>query len=120
MMMKIKRDSISAYVLVNGGIHRPLPAIHRYVGVNSLTGQPFDSTSIERGPWVIDGNWRYVTGLTKFNEGDDVRVKNINNTPYSNVGGELWTTHGEAWEIIDGKAKRIPSEQCHATRQNLS
>ena len=111
--MKIKEDSISPYVRVNASVHRPLPAVIRYVGVDSFTNKPFDKTTITKGPQIIDGNWRYVTGLTKFKAGDDVKVRNINGTPYSNVGGELWTTHGQGWTTVDGKTKKVPSTECH-------
>lgn len=94
MKKVVKEDSVGPYIRINGAVHRPVPSIIRIVGVNSLTDEPFDQTIKTNGPHVIDGCWRYVSG-TKFKAGDEVNAKNINYTPYSNVEGELWTTHGE-------------------------
>lgn len=114
--MKLARvwlDSVSHYVIVNGSVHRPLPAVIRYVGMNQMTGRAFDNTVTYDGPCLVDGAWRYVTGETEHVVGTKVPAKMVNSTPYSWVGGELWTTHGEAWTFVDGKSRRVPSTSCY-------
>ena len=119
-MQKIKADKHGLYVSCNGAIHRPVPAIHRYVGTNSITGQSFDHTNITDGPHVFRGSHThsYVRG-TKYAEGDEVNVKNVNYTPYSNVGGELWTTHGNKYRFdkAAGKTRKVPTELCFQNGQ---
>lgn len=115
-MQKIKADKHGLYVSCNASIHRPVPAIRRYVGVNSTTKNPFDYVATTDGPHVIRGTQyhSWVTGTSRYAEGDEVNVKNINYTPYSNVGGELWTTHGEKL-ILDratNKMRKVPTELC--------
>jgi len=110
--MKIQEDEHGLFVRVNGAVHRPLPAVYRIVGVNSMTKQPFDQTIKTGGPVLIGGEWRNVPGTSKHSAGDDIKVRNINGTPYSNVGGELWTTHGQGWRTVNGKTKKVPSTEC--------
>jgi hypothetical protein len=110
--MKIQEDEHGLFVRVNGAVHRPLPSVIRHVGTDAWTGKPFDITVTEKGPQLIDGQWRYVLGVSHYKAGDDIKVKNINYTPYSNVGGELWTTHGQGWRTVNGKTKKVPSTEC--------
>ena len=112
-LTKIKQDSVSVYVRCNGAIYRPIPAKLTYVWDDGT-----ERLSITKGPHVIDGAWRYVIGRTKWKVGEEAHVKNINYTPYCNVEGELWTTHGADF-YFDGNNKRIkvPTDECFSNGQ---
>lgn len=104
---KIYEDSVSPYIKINGSIHRPIPSSLQYVksGVHVL-----------EGPQNINGTWTYVTGQTNHKIGTKVRAKHIIYTPYSNVDGELWVTHGTYYD----QPKPLVSENCYHYGQNIS
>jgi tRNA-dihydrouridine synthase len=98
---KVKADEHGIYVIVNGRIHRPQVAKLRFKGIDGSV-----ILRVWNGPAVIDGRAQFVMGRSAYNEWDEVVAKMIKHSPYSNVGGEVWVAHGDAWEWVDGKRVR--------------
>jgi hypothetical protein len=86
MKRKIREDDRSPYIIINGSIHRPVPTKWIF-----QEGHP---PHVTQGPHIYKGVIKYVTGTTRHKAGETVEAKNVNYTPYSLVGDELWTGHG--------------------------
>ena len=87
-MSKVQKDNHGFYVRVNGGVYRPEKSVDDY----EITNRTF---------------------TTRFKEGEQVNVKNINRTPFCEVSNskfieEIWGFHGCGMQL----GKTVPSENC--------
>lgn len=98
MKRKIRADKHSPYIIINGSIHRPVPTYWYY--------REGDSPTKTHGPMSVKDDWKWVTGSTEHNDGDTVEAKNLNGSPYSVIGGELWVNHGSS-HYWDDMAKKM-------------
>lgn len=92
--MKIRQDKYGLFVIVNGGIFRPVDSKHGYPS------------------WAVTGQLQYPE-QSKYKAGDVVKGKFVSQTPFADVGGERWVYHGEAriWDDYNHKMVPLNSEK---------